>query len=52
MASIVNRGSRFCVVYQYLEANGQKKQKWEMARKAMSFHRGTRQAITREKARK
>lgn len=29
MASIVKRNNRFCVVYHYLEANGQKKQKWE-----------------------
>ena len=29
MASIVQRGNRFCVVYQYTNENGQRKQKWE-----------------------
>lgn len=29
MASIVQRGNRFCVVYQYTNENGERKQKWE-----------------------
>ena len=29
MAAIVKRNNRFCVVYHYLETDGQKKQKWE-----------------------
>ena len=29
MASIIKRNNRFCVVYHYLETDGQRKQKWE-----------------------
>ena len=29
MASIVQRGNRYCVVYQYTNENGERKQKWE-----------------------
>jgi len=29
MASIVNRKGRYCVVYNYINQDGQRKQKWE-----------------------
>ena len=29
MASIVNRKGRYCVVYNYINQKGQRKQKWE-----------------------
>lgn len=39
MASIVQRGSRFCVVYQYTNEEGQRKQKWETYKTASDAKR-------------
>ena len=29
MASIIKRGKSYCVVYDYVNSDGQRKQKWE-----------------------
>ena len=39
MASLVQRGNRFCVVYQYTNENGERKQKWETYKTASEAKR-------------
>ena len=39
MASLVQRGNRYCVVYQYTNENGERKQKWETYKTASEAKR-------------
>lgn len=39
MASLVQRGNRYCVVYQYTNENGERKQKWETYKTASDAKR-------------
>ena len=39
MASLVQRGNHYCVVYQYTNENGERKQKWETYKTASEAKR-------------